>query len=347
MGRKRGQRLSLTKEGKLYLAVTLGVGIAAVNTGNNLLYLLLGWLLSMIIASGVLSNIALKSLHVERILPRHVFANTPYTMTIKCKNNKRFFASYALEFYNSSAPTWNQPSCLFIKVNPGETVQEQTQGWLSTRGEHNLSTCWITTRFPFGLFIKKREIELSQTCIAYPTPEPTVSPPLSGALQGDNTSPTKGQSGDFYGLREYRIGDEVRSVDWKSTAKHSRLIVKELEKETRKQVLLIVNNPQMPKGPFGEDTDLEQAITVAASLAKSFIQKSFSVSMLSRGTQVPWGTGPDHLFSIYRALALLGPEPLGVELGGQATSDVFKILCKGSPASQNITALADRVVDTC
>ena len=173
--------------------------------------------------------------HRPKIPPRRTHSSTSrvcqhplHTMTIKCKNNKRFFASYALEFYNSSAPTRNQPSCLFIKVNPGETVQEQTQGWLSTRGEHNLSTCWITTRFPFGLFIKKREIELSQTCIAYPTPEPTVSPPLSGALQGDNTSPTKGQSGDFYGLREYRIGDEVRSVDWKSTAKHSRLIVKEL-----------------------------------------------------------------------------------------------------------------------
>ena len=49
------RRLRFTREGRIIVLLSVGVGFAAINTGNNLLYLLLGWALSFIIASGVLS----------------------------------------------------------------------------------------------------------------------------------------------------------------------------------------------------------------------------------------------------------------------------------------------------
>ena len=190
-------------------------------------------------------------------------------------------------------------------------------------------------------------MESDQHCIVYPAPEPIKAPLPSGQIQGNNTVPQKGQQGDFYGLREYRNGDEVRKVDWKSTAKHSRLIVKELEKETRKQVELIVNNAQNPKTDFGEDSELETAITIAASLAKDFIFKNYSVAIASRGTSVSWGSGTEHLFAIYKALALLNAEPHEVEVRGDLATDVYKILCKGSPASKSIYHQANSTIDQC
>ena len=54
------RRLKLTREGKYFIFITFGVGVAAINTGNNLLYLLLGMLLSLIIVSGVLSELSLR-----------------------------------------------------------------------------------------------------------------------------------------------------------------------------------------------------------------------------------------------------------------------------------------------
>src|SRR6185436_19935940 len=48
------RKLKFTREGKYFLGITLGVGFAAINTGNNLLYLLLGMLLSLIVLSGVM-----------------------------------------------------------------------------------------------------------------------------------------------------------------------------------------------------------------------------------------------------------------------------------------------------
>jgi hypothetical protein len=60
------RRLKLTREGKYFIFITFGVGVAAINTGNNLLYLLLGMLLSLIIVSGVLSELSLRHLTVAR-----------------------------------------------------------------------------------------------------------------------------------------------------------------------------------------------------------------------------------------------------------------------------------------
>ncbi|HZN92979.1 MAG TPA: DUF58 domain-containing protein, partial [Myxococcales bacterium] len=59
--------LKTTRTGRTYLVLTLGVGFGALNTGNNLLYLLLGLLLSMIVLSGVLSERALRDLQVRRV----------------------------------------------------------------------------------------------------------------------------------------------------------------------------------------------------------------------------------------------------------------------------------------
>src|ERR1041384_4290983 len=66
------RRLSFTREGRIIVILSVGVGFAAINTGNNLLYLLLGWLLSFIIASGILSEMTLKRLTVERRPPPRV-----------------------------------------------------------------------------------------------------------------------------------------------------------------------------------------------------------------------------------------------------------------------------------
>src|SRR5687768_13820366 len=74
------RRLEVTREGRYFLAITIGIGLAAVNTGNNLLYLLLGWLLSTIIASGALSNLVIGGVRIARRTPGSVHAGRPFVM---------------------------------------------------------------------------------------------------------------------------------------------------------------------------------------------------------------------------------------------------------------------------
>ena len=68
--------LTFTRDGKVFVLISLGVGFAAVNTGNNLLFLVLGMMLGMIIVSGILSEITLRNVTVTRRIPGRVEAGT-------------------------------------------------------------------------------------------------------------------------------------------------------------------------------------------------------------------------------------------------------------------------------
>src|SRR5258707_12736402 len=94
----RGPRqLKFTREGKFFVGITLGVGFAAINTGNNLLYLLLGMMLSLIIASGVLSEMSLRGLSVAREPPARPHAGKPFLMGVSLQNHKRRLPSFSIE----------------------------------------------------------------------------------------------------------------------------------------------------------------------------------------------------------------------------------------------------------
>src|SRR5207237_7934350 len=86
--------LTITRMGRTYLVITIGVGLGALNTGNNLLYLLLGLLLSMIVVSGVLSERCLRSLEIRRLGTDAAFAGEPFAFRYALA--RRSGAAYAL-----------------------------------------------------------------------------------------------------------------------------------------------------------------------------------------------------------------------------------------------------------
>ncbi|MGZ3440098.1 MAG: hypothetical protein ACXVDD_11300, partial [Polyangia bacterium] len=91
------RRLSFTREGKYFVGITIGVGFAAINTGNNLLYLLLGMMLSLIIASGIMSEMSLRNLTVTRQPPTRIHARRPFLMGIGLANGKKKLPSFSIE----------------------------------------------------------------------------------------------------------------------------------------------------------------------------------------------------------------------------------------------------------
>ena len=92
------QRFRTTREGKAFIFVTGGVGLAAINTGNNLLFLIFGFMLSLIVMSGILSEIVLRNVRVSRRLPERAFAGATTLIEVRLKNDKSWAPSYSLEY---------------------------------------------------------------------------------------------------------------------------------------------------------------------------------------------------------------------------------------------------------
>ncbi|MFZ0952310.1 MAG: DUF58 domain-containing protein [Candidatus Sulfotelmatobacter sp.] len=86
----------VTKAGVVYVLVTLVIGIAALNTGNNLLYIVVAAMLAAILVSGVVSALVLRGLELQVRLPEHVFAGRPIVGRIALRNSRRFLPSFSI-----------------------------------------------------------------------------------------------------------------------------------------------------------------------------------------------------------------------------------------------------------
>jgi len=86
----------VTKAGIVYVLVTLVIGIAALNTGNNLLYIVVAAMLAAILVSGVVSAWVLRWLDLDVRLPEHVFAGRAVMGRIVLRNPRRFLPSFSV-----------------------------------------------------------------------------------------------------------------------------------------------------------------------------------------------------------------------------------------------------------
>ena len=164
------RRLRFTREGKLFVGITFGVGIAAVNTGNNLLYLVLGLLLSLITLSGVLSEIALRGLEFRRRLPRRAYAGVAALVEIEVFNKKRYAPSYSIEVEDRIVGRRTDKRCYFLKVSAGARQTAAYRRVAPVRGVERYVSLRVATRFPFGLFEKWREVQMPEEQLVYPSP---------------------------------------------------------------------------------------------------------------------------------------------------------------------------------
>ena len=86
----------MTRPGLVYMAIAVVIGIAALNTGNNLLYIVVAALLSAILVSGIASALVLRNLELEVNLPEHVFAGQPMLARLLLRNQSPWLASFSV-----------------------------------------------------------------------------------------------------------------------------------------------------------------------------------------------------------------------------------------------------------
>jgi len=311
------RRLSFTREGRLIVVLAVGVGFAAINTGNNLLYLLLGWLLSFIIASGLLSELTLKRLVVERRPPPRVFAGDPFLMEVAITNEKPRRASYSIEVEDLVGNTPLDKRCYFLKIPAEKTQRTSYRHTFARRGLYTLTGYRIATKFPFALFRKSRDVAAPLEVLVYPARAVVARPIPRTEARGELTANRTGRRGEFFGLREHRSGDDRRDVHWRSSARSGRLLVREYEDEHARKVVIGVDNA-LPDAARDAVTDgaltpavelavagVERAISVAASLAAGYLESGWTVELCARGCHIPAGWGRIHEAKIARSLAML------------------------------------------
>jgi uncharacterized protein (DUF58 family) len=300
------RRLRFTREGWYFFFISLGVGLAAINTGNNLLYLILGMTLSLIIVSGILSEVTLRRLEVRRTPPDAIHARKPFLMGISLANAKRRYPSYSIEVEDLLGDRPLEKKCYFLKVPSGRTQQTSYRYEFQRRGLFALSGFRVSTKFPFALFRKSRVFDAPTEVIVFPALVDIRSLLTMVHPSIGETSRTRvGHGDDFYSLREFHPGDDSREIHWKATAKVGHLLIREREEEAARQVAICLFSCDVGDETPAYIDERERVVSIAASLACHFIALGNAVSLVTLAGSLPPAHGHSQALRILRECALL------------------------------------------
>src|SRR5437879_13370801 len=156
----RYRSLRLTPEGVRFLLLTVAVGVAASNTGNNLLYLLLALMLCLIVMSGILSEQCLRHLVIRRRTPDHIFANRPALIVLSLMNRKQRLPSFSLRVLDVVEGKTVDRGIHVLHLPAGASVTRSYPILFPRRGRHRIEWIKVQTRFPFGPLLKAPHVPL-------------------------------------------------------------------------------------------------------------------------------------------------------------------------------------------
>lgn len=292
----------LTSEGLQFLFFTMAVGIAAINTGNNLFYLFLSMMLSIILVSGIVAEYCLRRLEFRRHLPDPLFANELATATLVVKNRKSRFPSISLTLYDVCNGEDIDRGLAIRELLPGASTLLSYPLVAARRGRLRLDGVRVATSFPFGLFLKKAYFPIAGEAVVCPEIRPIADDVLQDLLAAgqEQTAHRKGYGSDLYNLRLYQAGDDSRAIHWVTTARTSKLIIRETEAENQRRASIYLS----PLAPDSHDTEFEEAVAYTASLVHHLAVCGYHLQLTIGSSRSSFGQGDAHLLDLLRMLAL-------------------------------------------
>jgi uncharacterized protein (DUF58 family) len=280
------RKLVVTREGKWIIAIALLLGAAAVNTGNNLLYLVLSLVISVISVSGILSELCLRDLTLRRHYPRHLEVGEAVRLRIEVQNTKPRAALHLEVGELIDEPDVQTRPGYLLHLQARETGQAFALLRSLRRGPVATAGLQITTAYPFGFARKSRLYADPAQFLALP-PVLDVALPWQGAVQRGAQHPSvrPGQGDTFRGLRDARPGDSLRDIHWKVSARRDRLVAREWESEASR--VAVVRFVHVAPGPSDDPRTLDLACATVAGLCASLLKDGLAVGLQTLQGAVP------------------------------------------------------------
>jgi uncharacterized protein (DUF58 family) len=288
----------VTRAGRTYLVLTIGIGLGALNTGNNLLYLVLGVQLATIVASGVLSEASLRGLRVRRLGAEAPHAGEPFVYRLAISRQRG--TSFGLTF-SETHPQLEGSAALAI-LRPGVEVVVRCHLLAPRRGPYALRGVRVTTTFPLGLFSKGRILEVPGELLVFPRRVPAPSgDALSDGGRGQRAARRfrREGDGDTAGLRPLRPGEDARRVHWLKSAERGQLLRVERDAEETRSVVLYLDTAA--RGAL-----LERACEETAARVRALLAGGAEVGLEAAPERLPPDHGARHERLLLGALARAG-----------------------------------------
>jgi uncharacterized protein (DUF58 family) len=301
--------------GLIYCCIMMFMALAAMNSQANLLFGVFGLMIGVLLISGSISRLVLKRLEVRRVLPDMGVVGRKCAIVYEFVNKKRFWPSLSVSMgeLDGCEGFVKQPFTYMLHAAAKMTARVPTEVVPKRRGLHTFDRYQIGTSFPFGFIkraITRRRKDALLVCPALGQVDSKLlklcqSADKSGAVM----RPKRGGLDEFYGLKEYRQGENPRWIYWKRSAKTGVLVSREMTQAAPPKLMLLVDTYLPEAAPQGY-ADVERTIAMAASLADHALDAGMAVGLHVWGGQEGWVTlapnrGKRHTRDVLAALAQL------------------------------------------
>ncbi len=307
-----------TRTGMGLLAMLLVLGIVAANPGLNLLLLLLGLGLGAVLFNALLARWQVNLAQVRRILPDVAAVGRPTTIRYQVRNRSRWMALHGLWLVDgyTRCPAGLPLLVAWIPhVPPGASAGAEARVVPARRGLCRIDSLRLASKFPFGLFKRLRGVPLADQVLVWPAlwkPRVQWLGRTARSLQPRSLRNSHVQRGseEFFGIHEYRPGDNVRWIHWRRSAALDRVLVREMVDADPGRITLALETAG-PAGPVDPRT-LDGLVSAAASLACDALERGWHVGVVLNGqttVALPPAGGHATRSRLLYELAVLAPSP--------------------------------------
>jgi uncharacterized protein (DUF58 family) len=290
-----------TRVGTSFLVFTFVIGFAALNTGNNPLYIALTFMFGCLLLSGIASKGGLKHLEIELRGADEAWAGRPVSMVLRITNRSAIWNVRDIALVSDDLA---EPVLIPI-IAKRDTLDVEALFLFRRRGIAHVQRVDLYTRYPFGFFLKKRRVRLGGDVVVFPRllDEETARARFRPIVGEHENSNRPGPGSEIHSFRDYVRGDSLRQIYWKKSASLGRWIIKQTELDTARAVH-VVFDPYKP--PTASDEAFEELVSATATYlfhaARNGLTILFTMPRVTIAASESESAG-----AAFRALALVEP----------------------------------------
>ena len=233
-----------------------------------------------------------------------------------------------------------------VPLDAGETLRLDYTVRPEVKGDYSIGPVRVRSLDPLYLSLEDATVDVTSRLVAAPATEDVrrakLGPRRTRPWYGQVPSRQRGVGTDFWGIREYAPGDDVRQLNWKATARLDRLLSNEYEGERSGDVVIVLDARRECSVGTDADNPVEHGVRAALGIAEHVLASKNRVGLVVQRDVLDWvhpAFGRRQLYRILDALIRVRP-------GGQwAFAHVAWVLSRFFPRDALIvviTPLLDR-----
>ncbi len=282
-------KVKIKRSGIIFTVVTILLGVAAANTGNNLLYIVVSSMLSTMLMSGIFSILNLKGIKVVLLPPAEIYARRKIAFRLLLEK-EGLFPSFMLRVSSSIDE-------VFFLIVDKRGAEGTINFVFANRGIVEEVCLFISSEFPLNLFVRSFEMKVKVNITVFPEPLKTPLPIEMSNYEKEGGMPYKSTVKGYEELKDIREynGEPLKLVHWKLSAKKGSLMVKEMVMEEKNPVVLDLDKVE---------GNTEEKLSKLTYLIIELLDMGYAVGLVLREKEIPPDRGNLHKFRMLRELAL-------------------------------------------